>query len=199
AAVTKGEAAVRLLDSYELERIGFARRLVATTDRAFTLVTSLGRVVPAMRVLFVIVILPIALKSSMMRRLMFRTISQIGIKYPMSFLSVGSAGNVRGGDRLPWVPMGAADNFTPLTSMAWQAHVYGEPRSGARAMCAELRVPLHIFSWTPEAERAGLARSALYLVRPDGYVALADLDGSAAGLRGYLTERGISLAANALV
>ena len=29
-----------LLDSYEPERIGFARRLVATTDRAFTGVTS---------------------------------------------------------------------------------------------------------------------------------------------------------------
>jgi hypothetical protein len=117
----------------------------------------------------------------------------------MSFLSAGRAGDVRGGDRLPWVPMGAADNFTPLASMAWQAHIYGEPRSGARATCAELRVPLHIFSFTPEAERAGLARSALYLVRPDGYVALADRDGSADGLRGYLAERGISLAANALV
>jgi 2-polyprenyl-6-methoxyphenol hydroxylase-like FAD-dependent oxidoreductase len=194
AAVVKGEVAAPLLDSYEPERIGFARRLVATTDRAFTFVTNQTRVFSALRGFLIAIVLPVALKLDAVKRLMFRTISQIGIKYPMSFLSAGRAGNVRGGDRLPWVPMGAADNFTPLASMAWQAHIYGEPRSGARAMCAELRVPLHIFTWTPEAERAGLARSALYLVRPDGYVALADRDGSAAGLRAYLTGRGLGVA-----
>ena len=42
AAVLHGRAAGSLLDSYEPERIAFARRLVATTDRAFTLVTSRG-------------------------------------------------------------------------------------------------------------------------------------------------------------
>jgi hypothetical protein len=31
-----------LLETYEPERIGFARRLVATTDRIFTLVTKQG-------------------------------------------------------------------------------------------------------------------------------------------------------------
>lgn len=199
AAVVKGEAAAPLLDSYEPERIGFARRLVATTDRAFTFVTNQARVFSAMRAFLIAIILPVVVRRPAARRFMFRTISQIGIKYPMSFLSAGSAGDVSGGDRLPWVPMGAADNYTPLTSIAWQAHIYGEPRSGARATCAELRVPLHIFSFSPEAERAGLARSSLYLVRPDGYVALADRDGSADGLRAYLAERGISLAGNSLV
>ena len=91
--------------------------------------------------------------------------------------------------------MGATDNFVPLTSMAWQAHVYGEPRASAREVCDALQLALHAFAWTPEAERAGLARSAFYLVRPDGYVALADREGGAAGLRAYLTERGLSIAA----
>ena len=36
AAVVKGRATDTLLDSYEAERIGFARKLVASTDRAFT-------------------------------------------------------------------------------------------------------------------------------------------------------------------
>ena len=43
AAVLHGQAEASLLDSYEPERIAFARRLVATTDRAFTAVTSSGR------------------------------------------------------------------------------------------------------------------------------------------------------------
>jgi 2-polyprenyl-6-methoxyphenol hydroxylase-like FAD-dependent oxidoreductase len=42
AAVLRGRAKASLLDSYEPERIAFARRLVATTDRAFTGVTSPG-------------------------------------------------------------------------------------------------------------------------------------------------------------
>ena len=42
AAVLHGRATASLLDTYEPERIAFARRLVATTDRAFTGVTSTG-------------------------------------------------------------------------------------------------------------------------------------------------------------
>jgi len=42
AAVLHGRANASLLDSYEQERIAFARRLVATTDQAFTGVTSPG-------------------------------------------------------------------------------------------------------------------------------------------------------------
>jgi 2-polyprenyl-6-methoxyphenol hydroxylase-like FAD-dependent oxidoreductase len=39
AAVLAGRAPDSLLDTYEAERIGFARRLVATTDRVFSVVT----------------------------------------------------------------------------------------------------------------------------------------------------------------
>jgi hypothetical protein len=35
------------------------------------------------------------------------------------------------------------------------------------------------FAWQPEMQRAGLHRDGLYLVRPDGYVALAALEQSA--------------------
>ena len=43
AAVLNGRAPDALLDSYETERIGFARRLVQTTDRVFTFATAEGR------------------------------------------------------------------------------------------------------------------------------------------------------------
>src|SRR5262249_33298505 len=44
ADVLRGRADATLLDTYEPERIAFARRLVATTDRAFILITSRGPV-----------------------------------------------------------------------------------------------------------------------------------------------------------
>ena len=49
AAVLNGDAADSLLDTYEPERIGFARRLVATTDRVFTVMTKQGRVARCVR------------------------------------------------------------------------------------------------------------------------------------------------------
>jgi hypothetical protein len=80
--------------------------------------------------------------------------------------------------------------------MAWQAHVYGEASAGARTMCSELGIPLHVFAWTGLAERAGLERAAIYLVRPDGYVALAASGGDAGALHSYFTERELTPAAD---
>ncbi len=53
-----GQAPDRLLDSYEAERIGFARRLVATTDRVFSLATANGRVAEIVRTRIVPVVVP---------------------------------------------------------------------------------------------------------------------------------------------
>jgi 2-polyprenyl-6-methoxyphenol hydroxylase-like FAD-dependent oxidoreductase len=74
-AVLKGEAKPKLLDSFEPERIAFARRLVATTDRAFTLVTRRGRIAAAVRTRIVPVVVPLLFRLKAMRRLLFRTVS----------------------------------------------------------------------------------------------------------------------------
>src|SRR5262249_19782102 len=120
-----------------------------------------------------------------------RTVSQIGINYRHSPLSEGAAGAVRGGDRLPWVETEPGpDNFAPLTCLAWQVHVYGETRAGVGGACAGLQLALQQFAWRSRMRRAGLLRSALYLIRPDGYVALADPRSDADRLRQYFHERG---------
>jgi hypothetical protein len=121
------------------------------------------------------------------RRFLFRTVSQIGINYRYSPLSAGAAGAVRGGDRLPWVEIGPGeDNFVLLAPPTWQVHVYGEPRAGLAEACAELGLPLHQFAWQAEMQQAGLLRAALYLIRPDGYVGLADSRANPQRLRDYL-------------
>src|SRR5262245_30980005 len=103
AAVLHDGAAESLLATYETERIGFARRLVATTDRAFTLVTKQGVVARRVRTRLVPLIAPFMFRLASVRRFLFRTVSQIGVNYRNSPLSAGAAGAVRGGDRLPWV------------------------------------------------------------------------------------------------
>jgi hypothetical protein len=125
-----------------------------------------------------------------MRALLFRTVSQTQVNYRGSWLSAGSAGKVRGGDRLPWVKLASGgDNFAPLTSLEWQVHVYGDARPGMREACKELGLSLHAFAWEQGMRRAGLQNGALYLLRPDGYVALADPDAGLEQLRRYFVSR----------
>ena len=126
---------------------------------------------------------------------MFRTLSQAVVNYRGGSLSEGCAGAVHGGDRLPWVKPEsneAGDNFTPLTSLDWQVHVYGDTTPAIRAVCGERKLPLHVFPWRPAMGRAGLRRDAVYLVRPDGHVALADPAASAQTIKSYLDARKLS-------
>jgi 2-polyprenyl-6-methoxyphenol hydroxylase-like FAD-dependent oxidoreductase len=192
AAVLKGGASKKLLDTYEPERIRFARQLVATTDRGFTLVTRRGGIARFLRTRVIPIVVPTLFRIRALRRLLFSTVSQTQIKYRDSRLSAGVAGEVHGGDRLPWVDLGSGeDNFAPLTSLEWQVHVYGEARGGVREVCAELKLEFHTFAWQPIMGVAGFQESALYLVRPDGYVALAVPTADPEILRQYLNKRGL--------
>jgi 2-polyprenyl-6-methoxyphenol hydroxylase-like FAD-dependent oxidoreductase len=193
AAVLAGRAPDALLDSYEAERIGFARRLVATTDRVFSFATAEGRIAEIVRTRIAPVLIPMAAAFEPVREFMFRTVSQIMLNYRGGPLSRGAAGHVHGGDRLPWVRVGESDNFEPLAGMGWQVHVYGSASAELSVWCAARGVPLHSFGWQPEYEKAGLARDALYLLRPDSYIALADGSGAPDVLDRYFADQSIRL------
>jgi hypothetical protein len=127
---------------------------------------------------------------------MFRTVSQIAIHYRGQALSAGKIGPVEGGDRLPWVEMdgksSTTDNYAVLDGRDWQVHVYGTPAAGVAEACAARNVALHVFAWQDAMAKSGLTRSALYLVRPDGYVALADSGTSAAALLAWLDAHAVA-------
>jgi 2-polyprenyl-6-methoxyphenol hydroxylase-like FAD-dependent oxidoreductase len=193
AAVLQRRADPRLLDTYEPERIAFAQRLVATTDRVFTLVSSDGPIARRVRVSVVPHVVPALFQMPKVRSIMFRTVSQTAVHYRRSELSAGRAGRIRGGDRLPWVrlhmrPGRPHDNFAVLMTLDWQVHVYGEPARDLVDLCEARQLPLHVFPWRPVAAQAGLERDAAYLVRPDGYVALAEAATGTARLEAYLDD-----------
>lgn len=192
-AVIKGEAADSLLDSYEAERKAFANKLVETTDRIFTFATAQGEFADFVRTHIAPVFASVASTFDNVREYMFRLVSQTTLNYYDSPLSAGKAGDVQGGDRLPWVSIAGADNYDPLSAITWQVHVYGEVQTDLQAWCEQQQIPLHVFAWQKEHEKAGLAQNAAYLLRPDTYVALADAHASVATFTRYLAERGISL------
>ena len=93
----------------------------------------------------------------------------------------------------PWVAAkdDAPDNFASLAAMNWQVHIYGEAKEETRAALEQRGLPLHLFPWRPEMGHAGLQRDALYLLRPDGYVATADPSARAAAILSYLDAHGL--------
>src|SRR5215469_3467064 len=112
------------------------------------------------------------------------------LKHAFTMLKVcsseGKAGEVHGGDRLPWVRMGADDNFAPLRSLEWQVHVYGEIKEDLETASRELGLATHVFAWSDTAADAGIKRDAAYLVRPDGHVALASSEQSVMSLKAFI-------------
>ena len=191
AAVLGGRADEALPATYEAERIGFAQRLVATTDRVFSFATAQGRVADLVRTRLAPALLAGAFALEPVREFLFRTVSQIMVNYRGSALSTGVAGDVHGGDRLPWVADGAGDNYASLHAIAWQVHVYGSAAEPLRAACAALGLPLQAIPWSAAHAAAGLERDALYLLRPDTYVALADRSADPGTLAAYFTERAL--------
>jgi 2-polyprenyl-6-methoxyphenol hydroxylase-like FAD-dependent oxidoreductase len=196
AQVLEECAAPALLDSYEPERIGFARSLVATTDRAFTRRVAEGATGEVTRRIIAPLIFSVATRFAPTRHAIFRVVSQARIHYPDSPLSQNSAGHVHGGDRLPWLGPGEPDNFAVLRSLDWQLHVYGDISEDLALACRERGLVTHGFEWNGRSRAAGFKRDAAYLVRPDGYVAVALADQSAPVLNNFLDRLGLRFGNN---
>ena len=186
AAVLQRSCGRALLDSYEPERIAL-RATPGRDDRSGVHgVTSDGPIARRVRLNVVPLVVPLIFRFAATRRFMFRTVSQTAVNYRAA-LERGGAGAVHGGDRLPVGRTGSdgSDNFTPLTSLDWQVHVYGEATAeirrcaGARAAAARVSVARGVPSRRPPARR-DLSRATRRLHRP------ADAHGVIEALTSYL-------------
>lgn len=180
AAVIKKEANETILDSYELERMAFAKRLVATTDRAFTLISSTGPLAKIIRLNITPPLLSFLTKFIFVRLFMFKTLSQISINYRISFLSIGKAGKIHAGDRMPW-----DEELKETLSLKWNARLYGEASNQLIEYCRKNSLPLKRLPWRKELIKYGFVKDCLYLIRPDGYIGLVDLQASPDSIEQY--------------
>ena len=172
--VINGKAPDAILDTYEQERMRFAKRLVATTDKAFEFISARSSFATWVRIHIVPYLVPWLMGFVQMRRFLFRTMSQTSISYLNSLLSEGSVGELKAGERLPWVELeGGTDNFESLTTMKWQVHVYGTASKALQELCNKRSINLNVFYWNKTADEAGLKEDAIYGVRPDGYIGIA--------------------------
>ncbi|EJR53977.1 hypothetical protein IIM_02234 [Bacillus cereus VD107] len=187
-AVIQGKADESILDSYEQERIQFAKTLVATTDRVFTSIVGNGVCKKFNRQYLIPVIIPKMTKFSIVRKMMFKVVSQIRINYRNSKLAKGNVGKIHGGDRLPWIPFDDTDNFAPLESFDWQLHVYGDVTPDLSNFAKENNLLLHTFPYSQGVQKAGIKFGSAFLIRPDGYIALADETQNINSMEEYLRK-----------
>jgi len=194
AEVLHGRADASLLNTYESERIPFAQSLIATTDRVFQFLVDDGKAAQFARVQLLPRTVGTLAKVPAVRKRMFKTVSQTRITYKECAFNHGKAGVVHGGDRLPWIQNGDDDNFAALRSLTWQLHVYGQPDTALVRTAGGLGLPLHRYTCSDVARGAGIPPDAAYLVRPDGYVALALNKSDQSGrLSAFVKSRGLRL------
>jgi 2-polyprenyl-6-methoxyphenol hydroxylase-like FAD-dependent oxidoreductase len=203
ALVNSADARDRLLDSYESERIPVARRLLRTTDRAFSLVVSNTRLAGLLRTRFVPKLFSLAMQVERVRRIAFLTISQTGIAYPNSPLSETLPGlpdgAPRAGERFPWLRLKfsadapAEDLYDKLDDTRFTLIAIGQtvPPGGVPGL-GDLLLTLAVpgdQANDRELARMRIPRPAFYLVRPDGYVGLAGARLDPAAVARYVSER----------
>lgn len=211
ALVVQGRAHPGLLDSYEQERLPVAQRLLATTDRLFMLLVSDGWLAKLFRTRVIPRLAGFAMTFKRIRTLAFRTVSQTGIRYRRSPLSMTLPGLPAGapcaGDRFPWLKLrldgsnAAADLYQQLADTAFNLLVIGQPAPADGLPADDDLLHVHRVDDdavnAPELARADITGKAFYLLRPDGHVALAGGQLDAPAVDRYLRGLGISGAAAA--
>ena len=187
-----------LLDTYDTERSAFARLLVRTTDRAFTTLTGKTNLSQMLRTFVMPTVIPLVLKVVDPAPTLYARTSQLAIAYPKSPLSVNTkvGGKVKAGDRLPFVEdaddkTDRRGNHKPLDGKDWQIHVYGDVATNA-AELDQLPVVLHVYSWNASLKAKGLVKDAIYLIRPDGYIAMAS-GKLPSGVKEYMDKWGVGV------
>ena len=202
ALVVSGRAAESLIDSYEKERLPVAENLVNTTDRGFALVVSDRWITKFFRTRILPKVLEFAMRLHRIRQIAFRTISQIGIRYPESPLSETETqfpdNAPHAGDRFPWLRLKFSANapeedfFARLDDTRFNLILVGQSAPDAfpqelNGLLITHEVPVQ---WNEqELARAGIPNPSFYLLRPDCYIGLAGTRFDPSVLSRYSTER----------
>lgn len=186
ALVAQGKARDELLRTYAMEREPFADWLLRFTDRAFEMVVSESPVVSRIRTSIAPRMLEAALHSGWVRHFVFRTVSQIGIHYRKSPLSVqdrdAKDGGVQAGDRFPWLHLVLAEGSPPADIFkACEAGRFNLIVMGQDAgdLSPLRHGGVHVIAVPDTTENrtvldaSGVPLPSFYLIRPDGYVGLA--------------------------
>jgi 2-polyprenyl-6-methoxyphenol hydroxylase-like FAD-dependent oxidoreductase len=203
ALVALGKADAALVASYAAERKPVAEWLLRNTDRGFRLVVSDHALMGVLRTEVIARIASFAMSFRRVQARGFRTVSQTGIHYRESALSqtIGALPHdaPQPGDRFPWLKLRLRadgpieDLFATLDDTRFHLFAFGANPSLDDFGDFGGLVDLHRVPTDPandvELARVSMPLASTYLVRPDGYIALAGAAVDRMALDRYFAER----------
>jgi hypothetical protein len=179
-----------LLDSYEQERRPVARTVLASTNLAFWVESSLNPIASLIRGVLVPLGAPLLPSVLRWRRLVaegFRTLSQLRVSYrdsPLSMERGQHRGGPRAGDRLPDAAVTVAGRRMRLHELTARpgVHVLLQRDAQEPGNCRGRSIDVHrVMNWPG---------SGVLVVRPDGYIGLRSETVDDVVLRGWLNRIG---------
>jgi 2-polyprenyl-6-methoxyphenol hydroxylase-like FAD-dependent oxidoreductase len=196
AAVLKAGATEDILETYNDERVANAHRLLKTTDRIFNLGASSEPVTAFLRLHVVPYIANFLLGLDVVQKSLFPLISQIGINYHDSDLSVDEGGfDVKAGDRMPYFVIDGESIYDRLREPKFHLVAFADGKTELADMTEELSaaypnlIDVHTVPLYPNiAESFGAKESFMALLRPDNYIGLISGEVSLEKAAGYMEK-----------
>jgi len=218
ALVARGLAGVSLLDSYEAERMPFARSILNGTDRAFLLQATTDTAAQRLKIFFTPLLFRTASMLPPVRKRAFWFVSQLWTSYRDSpaVARSGPAGEgAQAGERAPYGFLATGGDagrsiFEEIRGLDHDLLLFeggrsetalpdpARTREDLQALVGAYGAPIRLHAVAPGNrslhERYGANSPTLFLVRPDGHIAYRgpaeDIDGLGAYLDRYFVGPG---------
>jgi len=206
-----------LLQTYQDERLLVAKNLVSSTDKVFSFMVSSNPLVRFLRLNTLPLLLKKVFRYSGVRNTIFKRVSQTGIRYQKSRLSITAAGEKhfpeqapRPGDRVPYLSVFSTENQQKMTLYSLLQYSYftllifkstfGPDRAEQLREDIESQLETYLPGLIQTQiiyphdenhalyEQFGINEDAFYLIRPDNYIAFRAQPANTASLMQYLTN-----------
>lgn len=198
AFVLQGKTDESLLDTYNQERLENAKKLLETTDRAFTFGTHDDFLTGFIRTHVFPLAAQFALKFDWVKQIVFPLVSQIGINYRHSSLSRHSGDenfNVKAGDRMPYFLIDGKSIYDFLRAPRFHFLVFSNEEIKSDDFfeqgCKSEWIDCQSFPLAPEiSEIFGTEKPFCVLLRPDNHIAFFSESVLLDEAKDYLTALG---------
>jgi 2-polyprenyl-6-methoxyphenol hydroxylase-like FAD-dependent oxidoreductase len=190
AMVIRGTAGDSLLDTYEQERLPFAKYLMSSTDRMFNAMTSVKCYHRVLRLSVFPRLMPLLGRFKNLRSKAFRNVSQIAIKYINSDLTVNrilQSLPIKAGERFLYLKTKDCESvYHLMRESAFHALVFATSAESKlleemKILQTEIGKQLQVIDLSEEEQLCAslkIKKDVVVLVRPDHYIGLITDEGA---------------------
>jgi 2-polyprenyl-6-methoxyphenol hydroxylase-like FAD-dependent oxidoreductase len=175
----KNEVNIDVLKTYNTERKGNAKHLLRTTDRMFDLMSGVNPFWNFLRSNFFPKLLGLIAKNELVKKQIFPLISQTGITYPDSYLTLkSSVGKVKAGGRMPYfVFSNKKDIFIYIKEPVFKLIFFGNENKNRNSEFSYIKPQTKTFIFTEIPKIVfGTETNFYILLRPDNHISYIGKD-----------------------